>query len=142
METFLRKLQEALNISESDGLCEPENEVQKGDHIVGVLEDESMKRLYSLVRRWTNEGISTVILANSTTDEPTACKYQLHAMQLKTITEALMEIFWIDLRLYFLGQGISLYERPSIGVRKEWIVVWSEPKPEPKLASWDPSNVS
>jgi len=112
---------ELANINE---LIEPDAELDSlRDHAVGVASEE-LQRLYTLARNLKEASEYAKLQArfgkdNSTKEEATEKAYELSKK-----AEIIQEIFWICLRDEF-----ELWGKSSVGIRKGFVVVYSDFEP-------------
>jgi DNA-binding transcriptional regulator/RsmH inhibitor MraZ len=112
---------------DTSNLVEPNAEISEKDHLVGEA-DVDLRKLYSLAISWEKTAIETLVAAryiNSKTDQEQRME---KANELRKKSEIMMEIFWISLK-----DSFDLWQKQSIGIRKNWKVVWSEPEVPPIL---------
>jgi len=128
MPTWLDIVKMELENLDSKVLLEPTSEVQPKDHVVGEA-DPDLKRVYGLAMQWEKTAIEMVVAVryvnNRANQEQTIHK----ADELKKKSEILMDIFWTSLK-----DSFDLWQRPSVGIRKGWKVVWTEPEVPPIIS--------
>ncbi len=112
-----------MELENIDGkLIEPTGEVQPNEHAVGTA-DTDVRKLYGLAMQWDKTAMETLVAAryvNSRADQESAAET---ASVLHKKSQILMDIFWASLK-----DSFDLWQKPSIGVRAGWKVVWSEPE--------------
>ncbi len=106
---------------------EPSREIDnQSDHEVGTMTDEQ-KKLYT---RWIDLERSAAqysLNAQYERDNEKRRTAFLRREELSAKSEVLQAIFWIDVKDHF-----QLWNRSSIGVRRGFIVVWSEREGPPQ----------
>ena len=95
-------------------LLPPPNPVDKGEKQVGILEDEYIRKVFSLNNFYLREG-KRLQIDLECSGEDLKSHGELHMIKQKY--ETLLEMFWYLLRAQFdLWKG-------DIGIRKGWVVV-------------------
>jgi len=105
-----------------DGKLGLDSEVEEGETVIGVLENEDIKKLYILMLETSKK---LVDLLKNSRDLPTSkeeCKKTLKEIQLlKNEKELLSVCFWNSVRQE-MPETLDL-DYDSIGIRKDWQVV-------------------
>jgi hypothetical protein len=98
----------------------PSLDVMVSDHVVGTADDE-LRKLYEISIQHEKSGFESFLAAqNAKTKEN--CEYHAKkALEFHRKTEILMEFFWASIRDTF-----GLWDKPSVGIRKGWKIVWEE----------------
>ncbi|MBI3956755.1 MAG: hypothetical protein HY340_02090 [Candidatus Kerfeldbacteria bacterium] len=125
MNTWIQSLQAELDKVDLQGVIEPQGEIEERDHVVGQANDD-LKRLYGLMMRWSKASLESVVAAQFAPNRELREHYTNQATMLGKKSEVLTEIFWITIKETF-----DLWQKPSVGIRKGWKVVWSEPEVPP-----------
>lgn len=120
MSAVLKEL-EGLN---QKGLLEPKTEVGPTDHVVGEANVE-IRKLYGLAMQTSRRSAESIVSAQYDINRETQEHHAAKAVELRKKAELLMEIFWVSIKDQF-----DLWQKPSVGIRKGWKVVWSEPGPD------------
>ena len=121
MTTFVDTLGLMLNGLEK--MIEPPADMKPDDRKVGILEDEDVKKLYSLAMQCDRQAEELVIqIRYSGADERSSMQMLAKIKELKTKAELIREIFWASIK-----DSFGLWDKDSIGVRRGWVVVWNEP---------------
>lgn len=124
MSTLLDSIQQRLDNYQLAELGHPHFEIEDGDHVVGVVEDERCRKLFGLgrlYRRKTEEVLIAAKYAGLNTDEGKV--KALEAFRFKIYADLIMDIFWVSLREEF-----NVWEE-IVGIRENWQVVWSNQRP-------------
>lgn len=127
MATWLESmLAELKGVSDTQtSFAEPEEELGPKDHRVGVA-DEDLRKLFFLVKQYRKrmlEIVATLVLCRPKEREGLIKE----AQRFNTQADTLKSVFWVSARVAFP----ELWDKPSIGVRKGWDVVWSDPEEHP-----------
>lgn len=116
---FKNLLEKIEKISEGD--CqEPSEAVKPGDNIAGDMTD-GHKKLFTLWCRLQKVAEQSYIDARYLQDDDRKKQADIRAHELLQKADAFREIFWISINDHF-----EIWEKPSVGVRKGFLVVWSE----------------
>ncbi len=118
--TWLDTVKMEMENMESSHLMEPPSEVDSHDHVVGEAEPE-LRKIYSLAMQWQKTAMELVVSARFTNDSVTREQRLKRAEQLNQKSGVLMKVFWLSIR-----DAHDLWDKDSVGIRKEWKVVWSE----------------
>lgn len=113
MSTFVKLLPLELTALTEEELIEPQQKVTKRDRVVGEMDDE-LKRLWTLFQQYSKKSDIARVEAEygGNTGEAQSLAMRTHAVE---------AIFWIAVHDKF-----ELWEKPSVGVRAGWKVVWHE----------------
>lgn len=120
LESILAELKGVSNTQTS--FAEPEEEPGPRDHAVGVA-DEDLRKLFFLVKQYrkrTLEIAATLVVCSAKEREVQTKE----AQRFNTQADTLKDVFWVSTRAAFP----ELWDKPSIGIRKGWKVVWSDPE--------------
>ena len=114
MSTFTEML--PLELKDIHNYIEPEMELEKSDHEVGIMSDE-LKKLFTM---WRQLGLKCAeaklhMSFNVKGINIARCR------ELDSKAEAIKNIFWIAIYDEF-----ELWDKSDIGVRKGFNVVWSD----------------
>lgn len=131
MPTWLDIVRMELENLDPKFLPEPTTEVGSRDHVVGEA-DTDLKRLYALAMQWDKAAIESLVAARYINNREDQEHLVEKAAEIRRKSELLMEIFWVSLKDYF-----DLWRKPSVGIRKGWKVVWSEPEVPPIIGILD-----
>ncbi|MDP3784791.1 MAG: hypothetical protein Q8R12_01805 [bacterium] len=131
MPALLKEIIERLGNIEVDERCGPRGEIQKGDHIIGVM-SEGLKKLNALRNKTEQEAkriaLQIIAIVDETRDKEHPEIAKLHpAFELASAKHrAVGEFFWYALQVEFP----EVLSKSSVGIRKDWQVVWTEKKTE------------
>jgi|SRR3989344_3385812 len=139
MKSVLAALFREINNVAIDGTIEPEAIVSKSDTVVGKCSDEA-KKVYILRTKIINRSREVfskklLLVAEALTQNlfppppPDFIKLLNESSVLCTKEKPLGELFWYLLREEFP----QLCNKPSIGIRKGWEVVWTNPMQEQEI---------
>ncbi len=139
MKSVLAALFREINDVAIDGTIEPDSIVLKSDTVVGKCSDEA-KKVYILRTTIINKSreifskklllVAEALMQNPFPPPPPDFKKLLNESSvLCTKEKPLGELFWYLLREEFP----QLYDKPSIGIRKGWKVVWTHPMQEQEI---------
>lgn len=128
MPTWLDMIRiEAENL-DKDKLMEPPSELDPDrDHLVADAEIE-LRRLYSLAIHWEKTAMEMILAARYMNDDSKRENSARKASQLAEKAQLLMKIFWVSIK-----DTYELWDKPSVGIRKGWKVVWTDPDPVPPI---------
>lgn len=101
-------------------LSQPLGELREGDNEVGVVDDDS-KRLYALAQRYRRKSEEAAVAARYATTKGEMEELAERAMMLQSKASTILDVFWISLK-----DAHDLWEKPCVGIRVGWRVVWSE----------------
>lgn len=136
MTTLLDTIGDQLKNFNLDDLAEPETEVDSKDHVVGEM-DADLKRLFGLARQW-REAANEVLGKSGCLFHQEHLEHHIEkALELREKSELLGEIFWASVK-----ESFGLWHKSSIGLRKGWKVVWSEPEEDPSSEMGIPLIIS
>lgn len=99
-------------------VAEPPFALEECDHVVGVLEDSDLKKLYNLMRVKGD----ALRRAAKQLPESERTKENVTLAVLDEEYTRVKDLFWTELRAAYPDIANKL----SVGVRAEWQVVWSE----------------
>ncbi|MEK7628119.1 MAG: hypothetical protein AAB421_01735 [Patescibacteria group bacterium] len=125
MATWLKTILKEISDVDTDKF-NPPAEFGEKDTVIGTIEDDETRGLWVVsvdYRKRAVEKIASVMLASSSADRATGSK---EAKILHIQAEVLSDMFWTSVRHQFEKARFE----PSIGIRKGWVVVSSEPEPE------------
>lgn len=120
MTAWLKSIQAELERVTGEDAVEPDYEGCRHDHVVGIA-DQSLRKLYYLFlqnKKQSQEAAASVLLLS---DKEREAKLQEAAMY-DTQADVLRDVFWVSCRHSFP----ELWDKPHIGIRKGWKVVWTE----------------
>lgn len=122
MATWLDEIRAELDLEtvEAGDPLEPGDEIGPGDHEIGMADPEHM-RLYVIARRWQKAGMTAAVEAKFAGSVEEREELQVMALQLYEKSDILLTIFWVSIK-----DSLELWDKPSIGIRKGWKIVWSE----------------
>lgn len=119
MSTWLKLL--PLEMTTVEDFREPTDKIDpRYDHIVGEMSDD-LKRLYTLWMQIDRESERLAHEAKWESDEAKKRQLVTNVYEIYKKAEILQEIFWISLK-----DDYQLWDKPSVGVRKNYQVVWTE----------------
>jgi hypothetical protein len=114
----------SIELANLKQLVEPNPEVDPiRDHVVGVASEE-LQRLYTLANQLEEASEYTKLQAKFGKDDSIKEEAAKKAYELHKKSEVIREIFWLC-----LNDEFELWDKPSVGVRKGFVVVYSDPKP-------------
>ncbi|MBI2010762.1 MAG: hypothetical protein HYS89_00785 [Candidatus Colwellbacteria bacterium] len=122
---WLELIQRELEEMSEENLIEPDTEVEDGDHVVGRLSDLDLKKLYTLGIRRDQDGFENFVAANRSTDKAERERLTQRAARLRRESRLILGVFRLSIDAAF-----ELWATPSVSIRKDWTVVWSEPEPK------------
>lgn len=121
MSNWIKLLPLELHEIEEGEFCEPETGPESGkDNIVGEMSID-LKRIYTRYRTLRESADRAAIDAKYAKKEEQRKEFLIKALELHEKAEAMESIFWISVKDEF-----GLWGKESIGVRKGFLVVWSE----------------
>ena len=106
---------------EPDAARPPLGEPKPQEHVVGEA-DSSQQKLYGLSMRWERAATETMLEARYASDTATQERNVARATELLEKANKLRDVFWISLK-----DAFGLWDKPAVGVRAGWKVVWFEP---------------
>lgn len=127
MPTLLDIFRMELENESSDHMLEPTREIDKDDHKVGRASPE-VRKLYSLGMQWDRAAHEAALAARYISDKTMQQQTLSRSVELNEKSEILMNIFWASLK-----DAFGLWDKPSVGIRRNWEVVWSESEVPPIL---------
>ncbi len=127
MPTWFDIVKAEVDSVDEKNLFEPQIDIdiEGGDHEIGEA-DADLKKLYSLATKWQKSSMELMVAAqyvNNREDQEYKIK---KAKELGQKSNLLMEIFWVSIKEMY-----NVWHKPSVGIRKGWRIVWSEPNGEP-----------
>lgn len=118
---------EVGSISEEE-FIEPDVKLdEEFDHPVGEA-DEDLRRLFTKWRQLMEAADRTAVDARYARDERARQEVATQAWELLTKAQIVGELFWICVK-----DSFDLWTKSSVGIRKGWIVVWSEREDSPVI---------
>ena len=112
---------ELESLSENE-LVRPLVELEGRDHIVGSIDsDLDLQKLYALGRRLIAESERLLIDARAARSREEMGELVSRAKEFNEKGELIVSIFWASIR-----DSFRLWDKPSIGIREGWQVVWSD----------------
>ena len=120
MPTLLDMVRMELENLSFEGTIEPNAELEPKDHVVGRA-DMEVRKLYSLAMQWDKVANETMLAARYLSDRAKQQEAVAKAVELHAKKEILLNIFWASLK-----DAFGLWDKPSVGIRRGWQVVWSE----------------
>ncbi len=128
MPTWLDMLSIEMENMDATKLIEPPHEVDPSrDHVVCKAE-EALCKLYSLAMQFEKEANVALINARYSGNLNEIKDALENGARLMKKVETLREIFWISLK-----DNHDLWNKPSVGIRRGWKVVWSDSDPMPDI---------
>lgn len=120
MSTWLDEIRMEIENMDPASIIEPPAEVNREhDHIVCEAED-SLRKLYTLTMQLEKEANMMLVNARFSGNIANMLEAAENAQRLMRKVDALREIFWISLK-----DSYDLWDKPTVGVRKGWKVVWN-----------------
>lgn len=104
----------------TESMIEPTTELSEQDNVVGEIGTD-LKKLYSLAIQWDKEAIGALVAARYVGKASQCNNLIKKATELRKKSEILLEIFWVSIK-----DAFELWDKPTIGIRTGWKVVWSE----------------
>lgn len=120
MSTWLDFIKIELDNLDLEQIHKPAGEVGSSDHEVGEA-DEELKRLYGLWMQLARTADEARVAMRYAQTQAELDVYAVTAFELITKAEIVRDIFWASVRSQF-----DLWDKSSVGVRREWKIVWSE----------------
>ena len=127
MSNWIDVIKMEIKVIGEDELFEPHAEASSNDHIVGDLDDD-LKKIYTLALRWEKVATEMLLGARYINDDDRRYQDIVKANELHRKSEILIDIFWVSIKDTF-----ELWQKPAIGIRKGWKVVWSDANPIPPI---------
>ncbi|MBI4415232.1 MAG: hypothetical protein HY566_03260 [Candidatus Kerfeldbacteria bacterium] len=124
LDALQKEIQEELS---SSHMMEPNTDIAPEDHIVGEIADD-LKGMYSLALRLQKTALDAHTASHYETNKEHQEAQNEQAQRLAKKSELLLEIFWISIK-----EQYDLWGKPSVGVRRGWKAVWSEPTTPPVI---------
>ena len=104
-----------------DEFIEPDIELdEEFDHPVGEA-DEDLRRLFTKWRQLIEAADRTAVDARYARNEQARQEVAAQARELFTKAQIVKELFWTCVK-----DSFDLWTKSAVGIRKGWIVVWSE----------------
>ncbi len=129
MATWLEKIQVQMAALSPEGFAEPECEVGENEHVVGEA-SESLKRLFTVAQSYVDlkvQKLGDALKAIKNREE--SAKLRDEANDIGAEAKLLTKIFWQSVR----DEYPELADKPEIGIRKGWKVLWKESSGEEEL---------
>ncbi|MGD0576527.1 MAG: hypothetical protein ABSA74_00420 [Candidatus Staskawiczbacteria bacterium] len=127
MATWLDVLRDELAKLDPASFAEPRGGVEDGETVVGVVGEE-FRRIHELATNYERMAAEKAIQGRYARDDESrefngelACKFAKKS-------NMLYEIFWISVK-----DELDLWDKPALGVRKGWNIVWFSPPRRPHL---------
>lgn len=120
MNTFIKML--PIELSEVTDYLEPSSEPGTDDHKVGTM-SEDLKKLYTLWNH-TMKSAGMMALERKFGKVDNKEEYTASLDELAARAEILKLLFWFAVKAEH-----DLWGRENIGVRRGFVVVWSDPEP-------------
>ncbi|MEK7767911.1 MAG: hypothetical protein AAB368_16900 [bacterium] len=131
MATWLEMLRIELENLGPDDLRAPIGPVKPEEHRVGEA-DLAHQRMYGLAVRLERAAAEAVLEAKYAPDQPTQDAVAARACELSEKANKLREVFWVSLK-----DAFRLWDKPAVGLRAGWAVVWFKPEDQPQLDGGD-----
>lgn len=122
MSAWLKSLIAELDALQESDFMEPAMPSGVGDNPVGTM-DVPLRKLFTLFMGCTKSALEVKAAMFSCKSDDERKAKELELVKLAHREEALKKIFWTSIRHQF-----NLWDKPEIGVRTGYAVVWSEPK--------------
>ena len=103
---------------------EPEDDIKVGETEVGCLPND-LKKLYSYKRALGEQGLRLTLEARLCSDKVKQVEMSAQLCRLKMTADIVNNLFWVA-----VNDEFDLWDKSDIGIRKGWIVVWYEDKPD------------
>lgn len=109
--TWFSNLQKEIEEIDLESIREPRSDPSLSEHVVGEM-SESSRRLFGLTQRYSRAASELLVQDKLLIEQycELSGKFQL-----------LADIMWASLRDEF-----QLWQKSRVGLRKGWLVVWSE----------------
>ena len=120
MPTLLDMVRIELENLAPDQMFEPTGEALPTEHRVGQAAPDARK-LYRLGMQWDKAANETALAARYLSDPNRQRETIVKAMELHNKSQILLNIFWASLR-----DAFDLWDKPNVGIRRGWQVVWIE----------------
>jgi len=123
-DTFLDLMLRDMEITEvgPDEPFKPMAKLEEGDHEVGEA-TEAQKKLFIMAQKLAKMALDTKSELYFAPDEGARAKLAVRFNEFVSKHNVFMDILWVSVKEEF-----KLWDKPSIGLRKNWIVVWNEPQ--------------
>lgn len=125
--TWLHEIAGALADAGS-GLLEPSEAVKEGEHDVAEASIE-LRQIYRLAMRWAKAGGEVSLTAAFSPKLEDRVRHTALAASFHGRSKVLMDAFWIAVK-----DAHGLWDKPCIGIRAGWKIVWSEELSNPVTA--------
>lgn len=122
--TWLKSIPIELDMISENELRQPVNKIDVKDHLVGEL-SIGLRKLYTLMLLTEESAMKKMVevrFSSKSIDDDPQMLGSYKELQYKG--EALRNLFWIG-----VNAEHNLWQYESIGVRRDWSVVWSDPDP-------------
>lgn len=129
MGTWLDKIQEKMAALSPTQFCSPDRELGKDDHVVGEA-SEGLKRLFTVAQSYVDlkvQKLGDALKAIKNREE--SAKLRDEANDIGAEARLLTKIFWQSVR----DEYPELADKPEIGIRKDWKIVWTDRSSEEEL---------
>ena len=121
MPTLLDMVRIELENLSPDQTFEPTNDIEPDrEHQVGVA-DREVRKLYSLGMQYDKAANETALAARYLNDKTRKREAIVRVIELEAKSKILLDIFWASLK-----DAFGLWDKPVVGIRRGWQVVWSE----------------
>jgi hypothetical protein len=114
MSTFLKLL--PLELQDVKQLSEPNEDVKRGEHVLGKCSDD-LKKLFSLSVQKMKEA-KRMAFEESMADEKNE-ENSVKAFEIKTKAELIRTLFWVGVR-----DELECWDKENLWLRKGWKIVW------------------
>lgn len=120
MSTFLKLL--PLELQSLDKIVEPNIPMQKGDNLIGIVNDDTIQRMYTMsveLRRETEQIMLNAKYAN----EDESKELMVKATELGMKSSTIGALLWVMIR-----DDFHCWDKDSLDLRSGWKLVWNKPK--------------
>jgi len=110
---------------------DPKNPIEPNDHYIGEIPD-TLKNLFRMAIKYEKDAEETILAAKYSSDEAVAKGHRERANEILIRRRFLFDAFWVSVRDLY-----NLWDKGSIGIRKGWKVVWSDPSSDPLIKAFE-----
>jgi hypothetical protein len=118
LHTILAEIERVTEIQES--FAEPDEEGRKHEHVVGIANSD-LRKIFFLFKQYFRRSVE-IKAALTVCGKSEREQLENDLRRFGTQAETLKEIFWTSCRTAYP----ELWNKPSIGIRKDWKIIWSE----------------
>ena len=118
---WLDTLQHELDLIEE--LAEPNSRLQDGEQVIGTLENERLRRLYTLAQQYAKQfSLADTEAKYAPLEAQEAARYRAHDLNQKA--HALSALLWVEVMVAVQGSvPANQSDGGNLGLRENWQVV-------------------